>query len=75
MDSAKDSVFGIFLRHSRIIFFSVFVHYLVKTRTDSDFLLLCAQYPNEIQKAIDHLPETGLKRVRQEFRKAGLDLI
>jgi hypothetical protein len=55
--------------------FFVFVHHLVKVRTDSEFLLLSAQYPQEIQKAIDHLPGSGPKRARGEFLMTGLDLI
>jgi hypothetical protein len=55
--------------------FSVFVHFLVKARTDSEFSLLCREYPADIQKAIDKLPDTGLQRARKEFRKAGLDLV
>jgi hypothetical protein len=48
---------------------------LVKARTDSEFSLLCSEYPGRIQQFIDELPETGLKRAKKEFQKAGLDLI
>jgi hypothetical protein len=56
-------------------FFFVFVHHLVKALTDSEFLLLSAQYPREVQKGINNLPGTGWKRARGQFRKAWLDLI
>jgi hypothetical protein len=55
--------------------FSVFLHFLVRARTDSEFSFLCREYPEQIQKAINELPETGLKSARKEFRKAGLDRI
>jgi hypothetical protein len=54
--------------------FSVFVNFLVKARTDAEFSLLCTEFPSQIQRAIDKLPEGGLERARKEFRKAGLDL-
>jgi hypothetical protein len=55
--------------------FSIFVQYLVKARTETEFSLLCQLYPADIQKAINQLPETWLQRARKEFKKAGLDLV
>jgi hypothetical protein len=49
--------------------FSVFVHHPVKTRTESEFNLLCRRYPVEIQRAIDQLSGTDLKRAKKSFEK------
>jgi hypothetical protein len=54
--------------------FSVYVHYLVKARTEMEFAALCDSYRIPLHNAIGAVGSTGLKRAKQEFGKAGLSV-
>jgi hypothetical protein len=53
----------------------VYVHYLVETRTEHEFGVLCESYRPILHTAMRSISNDGLGRVRTELGKAGLDIV